>query len=168
MSSNKYQALVRLHEGEEPKSIANDLDISYGTVIRYNKELREAHASNKVNALFAAEQGVLENMAEQAIADLPVDLQQAAMIEAETVINGVAGLDRLEGDLQRTATVINTRIRIMTGTAESVGDVVELADALCKLQNAFFGKGTQILVQQNNNNGGSETYGEFLSDVPTQ
>lgn len=162
---SKYQALVRLFDGEQPKAIAADLDISYATVLRYKRELSTAQDEGKVNSLLANEEGVLQNMASQALADLPDELQEGALIEATAVIDGVIGLQRLEADLQQTASKINCRIRLMCGTAEQVSELVDLTDALCKLQNAFFGKGTQVLIQ-NNVNGGSESYGQFLSDTP--
>ncbi len=166
MASDKYVALVRLFEGEEPKVIADELGLSQGTVYRYKKELTTAQDEGKVNSLLAAEQGALDNMAQQAVADMPSVLAEGELVEANAVIDGVKGLARLEADLQQTASKINCRIRLMAGTAESVGDVVDLAEALCKLQSAFFGKGTQVLIQNNNNSGGTETYGQFLSDAP--
>ncbi len=165
MPNSKYLALVRLFEDEDPKEISTDLNISYATVLRYKRELRLAQDEGKVNSLLAKEQGVLENMAQAAVCDLPAELVEGELEEAKSLVKGVLGLKRLEEDLQHTAHDINTRIRIMVGTAEGVGEVVELTEALCKLQNAFFGKGTQVLVQQNNNAGG-ESYGQFLNDIP--
>ena len=165
MPSNKYLALIRLFENEEPRLIATDLDISYATVLRYKRELSIAQDEGKVNSLLAQEQGALDNMAQAAVCDLPEELVEGELMEAEKLVKGVLGLKRLEEGLQQTAHVINNRVRLMCGTAEGVGEIVELTEALCKLQNAFFGKGTQVLVQQNINTGG-ESYGQFLGDNP--
>ena len=164
MQSSKYLALVRLLDGEEAKAIATDLDVSYGTVLRYKRELNAAEDEGKVNSLLAAEQSVLDNIASNVVTDLPVQAQEGAAEEAAAVLTGVVGLKRLEGDLQHTAHAINTRIRLMTSTVESVHDIVDLSDALCKIQNAFFGKGTQVNIQ--NNVGQGEAYGQYLSDAP--
>lgn len=53
----------------------------------------------------------------------------------------------------------------MVLTVESVDQLTVLAEAVCKLQSAFFGKGTQVNIQ---NNIGGEAYGEFLGDAPGQ
>lgn len=164
--SSKYVGLMRLVNGDEPKEIASDCDVSYATVLRWKGELNKAQENNKVNALLSLEQGALNALAADAVTDLPVIVQESAMEAVNSVIEGVVGLKRLEDDLQLTASKINTRIRVMCNTAESIGDIAELTEAVCKLQNAFFGKGTQINIQNNLNAAGGDNYGAYISDAP--
>jgi hypothetical protein len=163
-SEDKQLALIQLVNGDDPAHIAKNLGLTLATVIRYKNELAKAEVDGNINTLIGLDAHVLEKMAGDAILDVPGELLPAATESADAIVSGVAGLQRLEGDLQATARQLNTRIRSMTMLAENVGEVSELTSALCKLQDTFFGKGTQVNVL--NNFGGSEAYGQFLSDKP--
>ena len=160
---NKQVALIRLINGDEAKEIASDLDVSYGTVIRWKNELTKAQMNDKVNQLLAIDQAVLEDMASTAMTDVPDSLLPSVQESAGELVTSVVGLQHLEANLQTTANAINAKIRSMTYAAESVGDITELTVAICALQSAFFGKGTQVNIQ---NNIGSSEYAEFLGDAP--
>jgi len=161
----KYKAIVRLHEGAEPKLIAEELDIPYSRVLKYRGELKEAEVSGNLNSLLHMDEAAVELMATELVRDLPEELQPAAKALTDGVTNGIKGLDSLSGEFQRTALHINNRIRTLSMSIEHVSELTDLTKALCELQNAFFNKqGVQVNIQ--NNNGGDASYGEFLSDSP--
>jgi len=161
----KYKAIVRLHEGAEPKLIAEELDIPYSRVLKYRGELKEAEVSGNLNSLLHMDEAAVELMANELVRDLPVELQPQAKAMTDGVVEGVKGLDALSGEFQRTALYINNRIRTLSMNIEHVSELTDLTKALCELQNAFFNKqGVQVNIQ--NNNGGDAAYGEFLKDGP--
>jgi len=163
--ATKYKALVRLHEGAEPKVIAEELDIPYSRVLKYRGELKEAEVSGNLNSLLHMDEAAVELMANELVRDLPVELQPQAKAITDGVTNGIKGLDSLSGEFQRTAMHINNRIRTLSMSIEHVSELTDLTKALCELQNAFFNKqGVQVNIQ--NNNGGDSAYSEFLSDAP--
>lgn len=163
MQSDKYQGLVRLIDGDEPKEIAGELGIAYATVLRWKRELRTAQEEDKVTSLVAASYDAIDDLAAGVLADVPDEALPAVTTAVEGVISSVTGLKRLETELQGTAVLINNRIRFMTSSANSVGDIVELTNAVAKLQDAFFGKGTTVNVQQNVE---GDAYSSFLGDAP--
>lgn len=161
----KYKAIVRLHEGAEPKLIAEELDIPYSRVLKYRGELKEAEVSGNLNKLLHMDEAAVEMMANELVRDLPIELQEQAKAITDGVVSGVKGLDALSGEFQRTAMHINNRIRTLSMSIEHVSELGDLTKALCELQNAFFNKqGVQVNIQ--NNAGGESSYGEFLSDKP--
>ena len=161
----KYKAIVRLHEGAEPKLIAEDLDIPYSRVLKYRGELKAAEASGNLNALLHMDEAAVELMANELVRGLPPELQAQGRVLTNGVVEGVRGLDALSGEFQRTAMHINNRIRTLSMSIEHISELTDLTKALCELQNAFFNKqGVQVNIQ--NNNGGDTSYGEFLSDAP--
>lgn len=161
----KYKAIVRLHEGVEPKLIAEELEIPYSRVLKYKGELKEAEISGNLNSLLHMDEAAVELMANELVRDLPIELQPQAKAITDGLTNGIKGLDSLSGEFQRTAMHINNRIRTLSMSIEHVSELGELTKALCDLQNAFFNKqGVQVNIQ--NNTGGDSSYGEFLSDTP--
>ena len=161
----KYKAIVRLHEGAEPKLIAEELNIPYSRVLKYRSELKEAEVSGSLNSLLQMDEAAVDLMANELVRDLPIELQPQAKAITDGVTNGIKGLDSLSGEFQRTAMHINNRIRTLSMSIEHVSELTDLTKALCELQNAFFNKqGVQVNIQ--NNNGGDSAYSEFLSDAP--
>lgn len=162
-NDSKYLGLVRLIDGEKPKDIAADLGVAYATVLRWRTELKDARENQTVTTLLSMSKDVLDDLAAGILVDTPNELQEAVSEELEAAIKGLTALQRLESELQGTAVLINNRIRFMTASANSVGEVVELTNAVAKLQDAFFGKGTTVNVQQNIEGDG---YSSFLGDAP--
>ena len=157
---NKQLGLIKLINGEDPQDIANDLDVTLTTVTRWNAELEKAKSQDKVNQLVQ-----LSEVAVDQLVDLAQDKSlNGELLEAiDETAESIKGLQRLEKHLQGTATKMLDKIRIMAATAENVSEITELTTALCSIQTAFFGKGTQVNVQ---NNYGDSGYAEFLSDSP--
>ena len=162
----KYKAFVRLHEGAEPKLIAEERDIPYSRVLKYRSELKEAEISGNLHKLLHMDVAAVELMANELVRDLPEELQPQAEVLTNQVTEGIKGLDKLSGELQRTAMHINNRIRTLSMSIEHVSELGELTKALCELQNAFFNKqGVQLNIQ-NNVGGDGGAYSEFLGDAP--
>jgi hypothetical protein len=162
----KYQVLVALHEGADPKVIAEELDISYSKVIKYRSELRAATAEGRLNSLLHLPDAAVELMAEKLVKDLPEELQPMAEENLAKLSKGVAGLERLDTELLQTASHMNNRIRTMVSTIEHVSELTELTKALCEIRNAFFNKSGVQLNIQNNVGGEASAYTEFLTDTP--
>lgn len=159
----KYKCIVRLHEGVDPKLIAEELEIPYSRVLRHRGELNTAIAEGNLNKLLHMDEAAIELMATELVRDLPVEFQQSAQANMDALSDGVKGLNKLSCELQQTAMNINVRIRTLVMSIENTSELTDLTKALCDLQNAFFNKqGVQVNIQ--NNTGSS--YTEFLSDAP--
>ena len=162
--ATKYKCIVRLHEGAEPKLIAEELDVPYSRVLRYRSELNTAIAEGNLNKLLTMDAAAVDLMANELVRGLPAELQPAAEANLAHLTDGVKGLDKLAIELQQTAMHMNSRIRTLTMSIDHVSELTELTKALCELQNAFFNKqGVQVNIQNNN---GESSYTEFLSDAP--
>lgn len=158
----KHEILTRLHKGEDPKLIADELGASLATVIRNKTELNNAIKDNKLNTLMASAAPSASDMILELYEDSPAEIKAGAV----ELSKGLKALERLQPELVNTASAINKRIVIMCGTAENVGELESLTMALCKLQTAFFptaSASTQVNIQ---NNSGGTAYGEWLSDKP--
>jgi hypothetical protein len=137
--------------------IAEELDISYSSVLRLDKQYQEAVINNTVNQLIDVDKAVIITAAES------LDLDATAVVE------GVKGLEKLSSEFQTTATAINSRVRTLLMSIDHVDELVALTDVLCKLNTSFVNTAqTQVNVQ--NNFGGEENapsrYNQYLSDTP--
>ncbi len=160
--SNKLEILTRLRNGDEPKAIAGELDVSMASVVRYRTELNNAIRDDKLNTLMASAAPSASELVDYTFQDSPPEVKAAA----NELSKGLKALERLQPELIKTASALNSRIAIMCSTAENVGELESLTLALCKLQSSFFpaaGPNTQVNIQ--NNNGGN-SYGQWLSDKP--
>jgi len=162
----KQVALIRLIDKEDEQVIANDLDVSYATVIRWKNELEKAQEDDKVNELLQLDKRALDYLAQNSKdLDVPDELQTQVGELVDELTDGVKGLARLEEDLQSSAAFMNTRIKAMAVSATTVGEISELTDALCKLHSTFFNKGTNVQIL-NQVNGDGQAYAQFLGDAP--
>lgn len=160
MANDKYEGLVRLNQGDEPKDVADDLGVSLAKVIRWRTELKRATETDAVAKLLAAEAEVIDDVVAGVLVQQP-----EAEEKLKDLTKGVAGLKSLDTALQETAMQLNKYIFHQAAAASNVGELSELTTALCALQSAFFGKGTQINIQ-NNVDTGAASYGAYLSDGP--
>ena len=145
-NQQKYLVISRLQKNKTPKDIADELDISYGAVLKLRREFDEAQTNNTVNKL--------SNLpgSEEAIDELNTKLK---------------GLEHLGFELQNTALQINTRVRTMIMGAENVSELEVITDILCKLQTSFLNKNlTQVNVQNNYPGDDRPKYDQFLGDNP--
>ena len=163
-NENKHIAYIRLLSDEDPKIIAADLNVPYATILRWKADVTLAQENDTVSQLIQLSAKALDTIMATAKADFPEELTAAVDAEIKHVIDGAKGLQKLETGLQDTAVFVNNRIRAMAAIATTVSEISELTDALCKLQSAFFGKGTIVQVNTQVNNGAS-VY-ENLKDTP--
>lgn len=157
----KYKVISLLQQDQQPKDIAADLDISYGSVLKLRREYEEAKVNGTVDKLLNADKVVLVEV-EEKLNNLAET--QAAVIE---LAKGIDGLEQLSEEFQKTANIINTHVKSLILRIDHMSELEIATDILCKLQTAFVNKNmTQVNVQ--NNFGGDNTpkYTQFLSDKP--
>lgn len=160
----KAEIIAQLAAKIEPKIIAAELDVSYATVLRYKKDLEKAKLDNTLNELLDFSDPAELDSVIEALQDSDPLLQVA---DAKTLTSGVQGLQRLDEELQRTAMHINQKLRSLSLSTDSIGDLKIITDSVCALHTAFVNSNkTQINVQQNFGANGEPKYGEFLSDKP--
>ena len=157
----KYSVLSLLHQNQSPAEIADKLNVSYPAVLKLRREFEEAKDNNTVHELLNSYRVILPEVAE-ALSDLPEMAEQV-----EEFQKAITGLDQLSEGLQKTAALINNRVKTMIGIVDSASELEYLTDIICKLQTSFINKNmTQVNVQ---NNFGNDTpkYTQFLGDKPS-
>lgn len=166
---NKYEVISRLIAGESPTDIAKTRDdIPYPTIIRWNREYKDAKANNALESLLNLNNLVIEEILDGVRANTPAGLEDKVGDLLDTASINVASITSLSDELVKTATEINKRIRSMTVAAVHVSEIDVLTESLCKLQTAFFNKQTtQVNVQNNYDATGGHRFSSFLSDKPS-
>jgi hypothetical protein len=162
-NNQKYKVISMLQNEHTPKEIADDLDVSYGAVLKLRREYETAKINGTIDTLLDTNKLVLTEVAEQ-LSDLPTT--EDAVIE---LTKGLNGLERLSEEFQATALTINTRTRSLLLSIEHISELEVATDILCKLQNAFLNKNSTQVNIQNNLGGDSATpkYSQFLGDKPS-
>lgn len=167
----KLAALAMLKLEHKPRDIADKLGISYGTVLKYSKELIEAERRNDVLSLFALPELALAELLDTVrnnydglLTVLGVD--SAPLVgELEQLGDGIRAMQGLEVDLATAASKLSRKLAVMTDLTTEANELYTLCEALSKLQTAFFAKGTTVQVA--NISGGLPNGGggpnEFLS-----
>ena len=160
--TQKYKAISQLQQDLAPRQIADDLDISYGGVLKLKREFEEAKLNGTIDELLDANKLVLTETAER-LSDL-ASTEKAV----EEITKGLSGLEQLSTELQSTASVIITRVRSQIMSIDHMSELEGAADIICKLQTAFLNKNmTQVNVQNNfSDEGNTPKYNQFLSDKP--
>lgn len=157
----KYKVLTLLQQPDlTARIIAEELDVSYSSVLRLDKQYQEAKMNGTLNKLINVDEAVLVTAADA------LGLEEDV---ATGLAKGLTGLDRLSTELQATALQINTRARSLIMSVEHASELSELTDMICKLNTAFVNSAqTQVNVQ--NNFGGEQNapsrYSQYLSDTP--
>ena len=162
----QFTIFSRLLNEDMPKDIALEEQVSYGTVIRLKRELEEAKANGNLDALVNLDEALLSQVFAEVQGNLPAGLQESASGVIADMKTAVTGLSILQRDMESAAATIVKQIRSKALSTDYISELDILADALCKLQNAFFNKNTtQVNVQ--NNYGGQQAYGSLLNDKPS-
>lgn len=159
-SDDYYRAVALLAQNVPPLEVAEQLNLSSSTVIRWNTEYRKAKDDGTLDKLLNMDELTIHTAA--TILDIPVNAEAKAIAKT-------AGLQLLESTVQATATNLVTRINTMANGVSGSDELCQLVEALCKLQTAFFNKAvTQVNVQNNlgTTPGGAGAYSSFLSDAP--
>lgn len=163
----KYRVIGRLINSEAPKDIATAEDVPYATVLRLKRLVDEAKQNDKVAELLDLDQVMLDEVLEAIVTKAPAVLTDAVR-EVATAVSAIKAMtDSLSLELMSTAKVLNSRIRAMSVSAATPGELDMLAESLCKMQIAFFNKNTtQVNIQNNHGVTDGKPYNSFLSDEP--
>jgi len=152
----KVDVLAKLNQGTKAKTVAEDLNIPYATVLKWRREYAEAKADGEVASLVNVDSVVVHRVAEQAKEDLAfLGDETAALVEATE--GKIEGAQLLNIKVQDAAKELAAKISEATNRPGiEARDISLLADALTKLQTSFFNKGaTNINVLNQNNMDGS-------------
>jgi hypothetical protein len=162
--NQRYKVLMLLADDKAPKDIAEQLDVSYATVLRYRKELEQAKIDGTIKSLLDVPAIMLDEIASFVASNSPITVDN----ETAVIVEGVKGLGRLQDEFQSTAELISRRIRALIMSAQTPGELADLTASLCEMQKAFFNSNSVNLNIQNNlsPDNASTKYGKFLSDRP--
>jgi hypothetical protein len=162
--SKKYQALSLIQANREPKDIAEELDVSYGGVLKLKRNFKDAVANGTVDQLFDMDRLLLAKVGEE------ISTVADAETAVTTLTQGLDGLERLSTDFQKTALHISTRVSALIHNTDLLGELEIAAKILCDLQSAFLNKNSIQMNVQNNFGGEGSTpkYSQFLSDDVVQ
>ena len=161
-NQQKYKVISLLQNDTAPRDIADDLDISYGAVLKLRREYDDAKRNGTIDQLVNMDNVILSEVADK-LSELP-----GAEEALGEFTEKLKGLEHLSEEFQNTAHQINTRARTLLLSIEHVSELEVITDILCKLQTSFINKNmTQVNVQ--NNYPGSDTpkYNQYLGDVPS-
>lgn len=155
----KYKIISLIDAGLEAKDIADELDVSYSSVLRLRTQYKEAKLNNDVASLVDVDKLLIQQTADQLSIDGEV---------VEEVTKGLSGLEVLSTELQTTASALNNKVRSLLVNAEHPSELKLYAEILCDLQTSFVNKNmTQVNVQNNfGDNGQASRYSQYLGDKP--
>ena len=158
----KYKVISLLQQEQQPKDIAADLDVSYGTVLKLRRQYEEAKLTNSMDKLLNVDRLVFDEIVDK-LDDLPI-IEEAA----GELVEGLKGIEQLSVKFQQTADTINTRVRSLIMSVDHISELEIAADILCKLQTSFINKNaTQVNVQNNFGDRSTPKYTQFLGDKPS-
>lgn len=155
----KYEAIARIQRKEDAKDIADEVGISYGSVLKLRREFEQAIVNNTLEQLVDTDKLLITEVGDR----LAIDDEAVGEL-----VDKIKGLELLDEELQKTALIINTRVRSLLLSIEDMSELESATDILCKLQSTFLNKKLTQVNVQNNYGKESETpkYNQFLSDVP--
>lgn len=154
-----YSAISLMMQGVSPAEIAERLNISRATVVRWNSEFKRHKDKGELDKLLNLTDLALHEAAER----LDIAEVDTVVLEAKAK---VGGLQLLDTTLQSTALNLANRINSFAMSAAGTDELVDLVDALCKLQTAFFNSNKVQVNVQNNIGGSGKPYGSFMGDKP--
>ena len=157
----KYKVISLLQQPElSPRMISEELDITYGAVLRVEKEYNEAKLNGTLDQLIDVDDYAVMSSAAGTLC-----------LDQVSLTKGLSGLDKLSQDFQVTASQINTRVRSLLMSCEHMSDVKIAAEIICSLNVAFVNSAsTQVNVQNNfgGDNNAASRYAGYLSDAPVK
>jgi len=155
----KYKILNELQNGFSATSLSLKYDVTAATILRWNKEFKDALLNNDMSSLINVDKAILGELSDK--------LKEGAVsADVDKVVDGLQGLQVLQTDMQSTAAIINNRLKKLSHSTESIGELVMLTDCLCSLQSSFFNKNLTQVNVQNNYGESDDKYAAFLSDAP--
>ena len=158
--TQKYKVMSLLQQNIPPKDISEDIDVSYGAVLKLRRQFDEAKVNGTIDQLLSAKDLVLD-IAEEVLSVMPVE-------EAvEELTKGLNGIEHLSEQFQKTAIILDTKVRNLLINVTDLNDLEIATDILCKLQTAFVNKQMTQVNVQNNYGEGTPKYNQFLGDKPS-
>lgn len=158
--TQKYKVMSLLQQNIPPKDIAEDIDVSYGAVLKLKRQFEEARVNGTIDKLLSAKDLVLD-IAEEVLSVIPAE---EAVVE---LTKGLTGIEHLSEQFQKTALILDTRVRTMLISITELHELETAVDILCKLQTAFVNKQMTQVNVQNNYGEGTPKYNQFLGDKPS-
>lgn len=162
--SLKYELMGKIHAGVPLRDLVQSSGIKYPKLLALRHELKDARANGTLSDLLDVEELVVSRVKEEIMQDAKAlgmeEAIEGEVLEATSAINGAQLLD---SKLRTTAMNITTKLGRMAHETSSASELVFIAEALCKMQTAFFNKGTQVNIQ-NNLNGEDSRFKRFLQD----
>lgn len=143
-NQTRLTVLAHLKNGKKPVDISEAMDVSYSTVIKLKKDLKEAEDRNAVLELFKLDKTALDLLLEAVKKQMMPISDAFEMGElVDDALDGIKGEVEagklLSEDFQDTAGTLANRIKMCALANGSQADtLLVLAEALCKLQTAFF------------------------------
>jgi len=157
----KYRVISRLQNNDPARDIAENLDVSYGSVLKLKRDYEQAKINGSIDSLVNMDNVILNEVTTK----LSDDISEEAI---EEFTEKLKGLEHLSSVLQQTAQNINTRANSMLLSVEHVSELEIITDILCKLQTSFINKNmTQVNVQNNYSDNTTPKYNQFLGDNPS-
>ena len=158
--TQKYKVMSLLQQHTPPKDIAEDMDVSYGAVLKLRRQFDEAKTNGTIDKLLSAKDLVLD-IAEEVLSVIPVEEAAADLTK------GLNGIEHLSEQFQKTAIILDTQIRNMLISVTDLSELEIATDILCKLQTAFVNKQMTQVNVQNNYGDSTPKYNQFLGDKPS-
>lgn len=163
-------ALAYLHQGKSPKEVETLCpNVSYPQALRLRKELNEAIEANTLNELFDLEEAAIESLLD----NVKSELEEAAEVltgdlmplnnALESVESRIRESKLLEAELAKAGQTLAKRIERQAAIANTPESLLSLAEALAKLQTAYF-KNSNIQIANFNGNGEQKGSFEELLD----
>jgi len=142
---SRLLALAHLQNGKKPAEAAELTGITYASALKLRKELHAAVERNKILELFKLDKAALEILLQSVEKQLIPAIEafgigELVNTEVQTLTNGIEGGKLLNQEFQATASTIANKITSAALTANNSDTILQLARALCELQNAFFGR----------------------------
>ena len=158
--TQKYKVMSLLQQHIPPKDIAEDMDVSYGAVLKLRRQFDEAKTNGTIDKLLSSKDLVLD-IAEEVLSVIPVEESVAELTK------GLTGIEHLNEQFQKTAIILDTKVREMLISVTELHELETATEILCKLQTAFINKQMTQVNVQNNYGEGTPKYNQFLGDKPS-
>lgn len=160
-------ALAYLHQGKTPREVETLCPgVSYPQALRLRKELASAVEANTLNELFNLEEAALETLLES----VEDELKEAAEVMTGDLMPLNNALDSIESrikeskllelELAKAGQTLARQIERHSVIVNSPESLLALAEALAKLQTAYF-KNSNIQIANINNQNGENPAGSF-------
>lgn len=163
LTKESERALVasRILSGIPLTAISKDLNIPYVEALKVQSELDMSAVTSELTreTVHRAADNLRAELAESGAGELVSAVDEA--------VSAVDGLQKLNSRVQEVGLKLADRIAVISTFTEDARDVQLLADALTKIQTAFFktGPAVNILNQTNNmSESGVSTFSQLLRD----